>query len=63
MSFPHVRNIMTRDTYDFLRRYINFIDNDNKRKKGNGNYNPMFKVSYVLNKLRKMLVKSWDDGQ
>ena len=47
----------------FIQRYIHFINNDKKLKKGNENYDPLFKVFNVLDKLMKMLVKAWKARQ
>ena len=63
MSFLYVINITTRDNYKFLQRHIQFFRNDNKINKGHEHYDHLFKVSYVLDKLIKIIVKEWTSGQ
>ena len=63
VSIPLLRNVMTRDAYKFMRRYIHFCDNSKKKKKGEKGYDPLFKVSNALDEIGKGLRRAWKSGQ
>ena len=64
ISLPYVTNAMTRDSYEFMRRYIHFCDNTAPRKKsGEEGYDPLYKVSYVMGVIMNMMQKSWTAGE
>ena len=48
ISIPVMRNMMTRDTYTFMRRNIHIDDNHKQNKKGTCGYDPLYKVAYSL---------------
>ena len=58
-----VRNAMTRDAYEFMRRYIHFADNSRKVEEGNVGYNALFKVQYALNVMMKGMRRAWTAGK
>ncbi len=51
LSLLYVRNSMTRDAYEFLRRNIHFADNTLQQPEGTNGYDPLFKVRYPLMQL------------
>ena len=63
VNIPLLRNVMTRDAYKFMRRYIHFCNNSKKKKKGEEGYDPLFKVSYALDEIGKGLRCAWKAGQ
>lgn len=44
---------MPCDQAEFMRRFIHFVDNKDKKQNGHEDYSPIFKVKYVLDKLMK----------
>jgi hypothetical protein len=60
---PYVRNSMTKDSYEFLRRYIHFADNSMQNRKGECGYDPLLKVRAVIDAMMKGLRKIWTAGK
>nr|XP_039255146.1 piggyBac transposable element-derived protein 3-like [Styela clava] len=48
---------MGRKRFDKLRNYIHMVDNTNLKQKGDPDYDPLFKVRPVLEKVRKNCLK------
>ncbi len=48
LSLPYVRNSMTCDAYEFLRRNIHFADSTLQQPEGTDGSDPLFKVRYPL---------------
>ena len=48
MNVPILGNVMKRDVFTFIRRFIHFCDNGKAKKKGQPGYDALFKVSYTL---------------
>jgi hypothetical protein len=63
LSLPYVRNSMSRDAYEFLRRNLHFADNYKQQPEGSEGYDPLFKVRYPLDIIGKGLRKVWTVGQ
>ena len=55
ISVPSVRNVMKQDAYTFLRRYVHFCDNDEKKESGKAGYDQLFKVAYVLETIGRVI--------
>ena len=47
-SIHYVNNAMSRDTFEFMWRNIQFYDNEKIKRKSVSGYNPLFKVIYPL---------------
>ncbi len=63
VSIPYIQNTMTRRSFEFLRRYIHFCDNKEKNANEKNKNNPLFKVSYVMDKLMDGLRRAWNAGE
>ena len=63
INVPIIRNVMKRDAYKFMRRYIHFCDNDDKKKPGQAGYSPLFKVNKVLDTVGKGIRSAWNAGK
>ena len=48
LSIPYVKNEISRDAFEFIRRNIHFSDNSNMKQKVVRGYNTLFKVRYPL---------------
>jgi hypothetical protein len=57
LSIPNVWNSMTRDAYEFMRRFIHFADNSLDEPIGSPRYDPLFKVRYALDAIQEGLLK------
>jgi hypothetical protein len=42
---------MTRSAFEFIRRYIHFYDNEKRKAKGQPGYDPLFKITWILNSI------------
>jgi hypothetical protein len=51
--------MMTRNAFEFMRRYIHFCDNDKRKAKGQPGYDPLFKISWILDAILKGIQKVW----
>ena len=58
-----VRNAMTCNAYEFMRRYIHFADDSRQKKKGDVGYDALFKVQYALNVIMKGIRRAWTAGK
>ncbi len=54
---------MQRDAFEFLRRYIHFVDNHKQKWEGEPGYDVLFKVRYVLDEIGKGLRRVWSAGK
>ena len=63
ISIPYVQNTMQRDEFEFMRRYIHFADNYKWPKTMDKNYDPLFKVTYVLKEVRFGIRRVWHAGK
>ena len=54
---------MTRNAFEFLRRYIHFCDNSKRIPAGDAGYDILFKVRYPLNLILKGIRKAWVPGK
>ena len=54
---------MKRDAAAFVRCYIHFCDNDQKKPERSKGYDRLFKVSYALNTMLNGIRKAWVAGQ
>ena len=62
ISIPYIQNAMPRDAFEFMRRYIHFTDNKDKKPTNHPHYNPLYKVQYVLNELMNGMRTAWIAG-
>ena len=63
VSVPFIQNSMPRNAFDFMRRYIHFVDNRDRRKDGEPGYDPLFKVRPVLDAVMDGLRRAWVAGE
>jgi hypothetical protein len=54
---------MQRDAFKFLRWYIHFADNCQWPKQSDNNYDPLFKVTYVLKEVGSGICQVWQAGK
>jgi len=54
---------MQRDAFEFMRRHIHFTDNYKRPKTTDKNYNPLFKVTYVLKEVGLGIRRVWHAGK
>jgi hypothetical protein len=54
---------MTRDAFTFMRRYLHFCDNRDRKPKGAPGYDPLFKVKFALHAVQQGLISAWIAGQ
>ena len=59
ISIPYVQNTMQRDAFEFMRRHIHFADNCKRPKTADKNYDPLFKVTYVLKEVGLGIRRVW----
>ena len=62
INLPYVRNMMTRNAFEFLQRNIHFVDNSKHKKSGTPGYDPLFKVCYVLDMFMNGIMLAWIAG-
>ena len=53
INIPLLCNVMKRDAYRFMRRFIHFCDNDKQKDNKAKGYDPLFKVTYALDEIAK----------
>ena len=63
ISFPYIRNAMTRDAYVFMRQYIHFCDNSKRKSSDQRGYDPLFKVSFAMKTMMLGMRKAWSAGK
>ena len=63
VNIPVLKNIMKHDAAAFVRRYIHFCDNDQKKPEGSKGYDRLFKISYALDTMTNGIRKAWIAGQ
>ena len=55
--FPLIADIMSRNRFQLLFRYIHFNDNTQAKPRDHPNYDPLFKVSPLLKRLRDAMAR------
>ena len=63
LPLSYVQNCMPRDAFEFMRRHIHFCDNDERKKRGQNGYDPLFKVIWILRKIMDGLQDVWHAGK
>ncbi len=63
ISMPYIQNTMMRDAFEFLRQYIHFSENYQRPKSSDANFDPLFKVSYVLEEVGSGIHRVWQAGK
>ena len=63
ISIPYVQNTMRRDAFEFMRQHIHFTDNYQRPKTTDKNYDPLFKVTYVLKEVGSGIRRVWQAGK
>jgi hypothetical protein len=63
INVPILRNVMTRDAFTFMRRFVHFCDNQTRKRKGMHGYDPLCKVSYALDEMMKGMHRAWVAGK
>ena len=63
LSTPYVKNAMSRNEFEFMRRNIPFSDNSKIKQKGVCSYDPLFKVRYMLQITMKGMRGVWTSGK
>ena len=63
LQISYVRNAMTRDAYEFMRRYIHFSEIACQKKEGEVGYDPLFKVRHALDVMMRGMKRAWQAGK
>ena len=63
ISIPYVQNTMQWDAFEFMRQHIHFADNYKQPKTTDKNYNPLFKVTYILKEVGLGIRQVWHAGK
>lgn len=63
LAISYVRNSMSRDAYEFMRRNIHFADNSLRKEQYQVGYDPLFKVSYALDTMMNGIRSAWQPGK
>ena len=53
---------MSRDAFEFMRRYIHFEDNSRGKDRRHKDLDPLFKIRNVLKKVMRGIQKGWIAG-
>jgi hypothetical protein len=53
LYMPYIQNSMTRNAFEFMRRYTHFCDNDKRKAEGKPGYDPLFKVKWIMDEILK----------
>lgn len=48
VSIPFLRNTLTRNAFEFIRKYMHLSDYANQKQKGDHGYDPLFKVCALI---------------
>ena len=59
LSIPYIKNKMSKNGFEFMQHNIQFSDNSKINQKGFRGYNPLFKVSYMLQIIMKGIIGIW----
>lgn len=59
----YVVNTMTRDAFQFLRRFLHFEDNTKVKPKSDPEYDPLLKTRHTITTLSDSLSKWWKAGE
>ena len=60
---PWIQNTMSKNAYEAVRRFIRFVKEEQRFKKGDANYDPLYKVRPVIDMIMKNLQKNWVAGE
>ena len=63
LYLPCVNNAMPRYSFEFLRQYIQFTDNDQRVPAGEPGHNPLNKISWAMDVMMKGCRKAWVAGK
>ena len=63
ISHPYIQNALTGQSFEFMRRYFHPALNKREIPKGKKNYNPLFKICFVLIVAMKGLAAAWVAGK
>ncbi len=58
-----VQNTMSRNAFEFMRQYIHFCDNNERKPRGHPGYDPLFKITWILNAILNGTQKVWVAGK
>ncbi len=62
ISLLYIENSMPCNSFEFMSQYIHFVDNVKKKKRDHPNYDPLYKIKYVLKELMKGMKQAWTTG-
>lgn len=64
ISIPYVSSTMSRNSYEFIRRYIHVCDNTAPRASSTeAGYDPIYKTSFVMEEIMTLMQKAWTAGK
>ena len=59
---PPIQNAMSKNAFEFLRRYLHFDDNRNKKPHTHPSYDPLWKIRWVLENVMDCLRNAYRPG-
>ncbi len=62
LSIPFIRNTMTTHAFRFHRNFIHFSDSKKQKSKGQRGYDPLFKVTPIIELLMRRIRTVWIAG-
>ena len=60
---PQIQNAMSRNAFEFLRRYIHFDDNRNAKSRSHPLFDPLWKIKWILEKVMNNLRNAYNAGE
>jgi hypothetical protein len=63
LSFRYIKNAMTRDAFEYMKRFLHFADNSTRKGRDEEGYDPLFKVTPALEFIMKGIRRAWSPGQ
>ena len=57
-----IQNAMSKNAFEFLRRYLHFDDNRNKKPHTHPSYDPLWKIRWVLENVMDYLRNAYRPG-
>ena len=60
---PPIQNAMSKNAFEFLRRYLHFDDNRNKKPHNHPSYDSLWKIRWVLENVMDCMRNAYQPGE
>ena len=60
---PWIQNTMSKNAFEAVQRFIRFVKEEQSHKKGDDNYDPLYKVRQAMKMVMGNLTKNWGAGE